>query len=43
VRILQKSQENGKSRTNTDTGKEKEYKSRGFDGKKGQKSTPVNL
>ncbi|GKG04938.1 hypothetical protein Tco_0315325, partial [Tanacetum coccineum] len=28
VRILQKSQEHGKSRTNTDTGKEREYKSR---------------
>ncbi|GJW61565.1 zinc finger, CCHC-type containing protein [Tanacetum coccineum] len=28
VRILQKSQENGQSRTNTDTGKEREYKSR---------------
>ncbi|GJZ59598.1 hypothetical protein Tco_0615414 [Tanacetum coccineum] len=28
VRILQKSQENGQNRTNTDTGKEKEYKSR---------------
>ncbi|GJW62188.1 putative reverse transcriptase domain-containing protein [Tanacetum coccineum] len=30
VRILQKSQENGQSRTNTDTGKERMYKSRGF-------------
>ncbi|GKD85309.1 hypothetical protein Tco_1356463 [Tanacetum coccineum] len=28
VRILHKSQENGQSRTNTDTGKEREYKSR---------------
>ncbi|GJY19365.1 hypothetical protein Tco_0390856 [Tanacetum coccineum] len=28
VRILQKSQENGQIRTNTDTGKEREYKSR---------------
>ncbi|GKA67630.1 integrase, catalytic region, zinc finger, CCHC-type containing protein [Tanacetum coccineum] len=28
VRILQKSQENGQNRTNTDTGKEREYKSR---------------
>ncbi|GJW07189.1 hypothetical protein Tco_1569612, partial [Tanacetum coccineum] len=28
VRILQKSQENGQSRTNTDTGKEREHKSR---------------
>ncbi|GKF21766.1 hypothetical protein Tco_0070404, partial [Tanacetum coccineum] len=27
VRILQKSQENGQNRTNTDTGKEREYKS----------------
>ncbi|GKE45484.1 hypothetical protein Tco_1472768 [Tanacetum coccineum] len=28
VRILQKSQENGQSQTNMDTGKEREYKSR---------------
>ncbi|GJX70974.1 hypothetical protein Tco_0308145 [Tanacetum coccineum] len=28
VRILQKSQENGQNRTNTDMGKEREYKSR---------------
>ncbi|GJT77624.1 hypothetical protein Tco_1044349 [Tanacetum coccineum] len=28
VRILQKSQENDQNRTNTDTGKEREYKSR---------------
>ncbi|GKF77382.1 hypothetical protein Tco_0229852, partial [Tanacetum coccineum] len=28
VRIMQISQENGQSRTNTDTGKEREYKSR---------------
>ncbi|GJZ52298.1 hypothetical protein Tco_0606813, partial [Tanacetum coccineum] len=27
VRILKKSQENGQNRTNTDTGKEREYKS----------------
>ncbi|GKD55807.1 hypothetical protein Tco_1289194 [Tanacetum coccineum] len=43
VRILQKSQENGQSRTNTNTRRKREYKSRGFDSKKGQKSTPVNL
>ncbi|GKB14007.1 hypothetical protein Tco_0847930 [Tanacetum coccineum] len=43
VRILQKSQENGQSRTNTDTRRKRVYKSRGFDSKKGQKSTPVNL
>ncbi|GJU54407.1 reverse transcriptase domain-containing protein [Tanacetum coccineum] len=42
VRIMQISQENGQSRTNTDTGKERVYKSRGFDNKKGQKSTMVN-
>ncbi|GJW87048.1 shikimate O-hydroxycinnamoyltransferase [Tanacetum coccineum] len=37
VRILQKSQENGQNRTNTDTGTDRVYKSRGFDSKKGQK------
>ncbi|GKF00964.1 hypothetical protein Tco_0027887, partial [Tanacetum coccineum] len=42
VRIMQITQENGQSRTNTDTGKERVYKIRGFDSKKGQKSTPVN-
>ncbi|GJZ87267.1 RNA-directed DNA polymerase, eukaryota, reverse transcriptase zinc-binding domain protein [Tanacetum coccineum] len=35
VRISQKSQENGQSRTNTDTGTDKVHKSRGFDSKKG--------
>ncbi|GKC03261.1 hypothetical protein Tco_0994871 [Tanacetum coccineum] len=39
VRILQKSQENGQSRTNTDTGKEREYKSRENAIKGQQKST----
>ncbi|GJZ89485.1 hypothetical protein Tco_0661267 [Tanacetum coccineum] len=39
VRIMQISQENGQSRTNTDTGKERVYKSQGFDSKKEQKST----
>ncbi|GJV98558.1 hypothetical protein Tco_1553810 [Tanacetum coccineum] len=39
VRILQKSQENGQSRTITDTGKEREYKSRKNDIKGQQKST----
>ncbi|GJZ30754.1 hypothetical protein Tco_0575801, partial [Tanacetum coccineum] len=39
VRILQKSQGNGQNRTNTDTGKEREYKSRendikGYEGMK---------
>ncbi|GKB99757.1 reverse transcriptase domain-containing protein [Tanacetum coccineum] len=43
VRILQKSQENGQSRTNTDTRRKRVYKSQGFDSKKGQKSTPINL
>ncbi|GJT26225.1 hypothetical protein Tco_0906500 [Tanacetum coccineum] len=43
VRILQKSQENGQSRTNMDTGTDRVYKSQEFDSKKGQKSTPVNL
>ncbi|GJU41206.1 hypothetical protein Tco_1194163 [Tanacetum coccineum] len=42
VRILQKSQENGQSRTSTDTRRKRMYKSRGFNSKKGQKSTPVN-
>ncbi|GJW17281.1 ankyrin repeat-containing domain-containing LTR copia-type protein [Tanacetum coccineum] len=41
VWIYQKLQENGQNRTNTDTGKERVYKSRGFDNKKGQKSTMV--
>ncbi|GJV55552.1 hypothetical protein Tco_1456557 [Tanacetum coccineum] len=39
VRILQKSQENGQNRTNTDTGKEREYKSRENAIKGQQKST----
>ncbi|GKB78904.1 hypothetical protein Tco_0945799 [Tanacetum coccineum] len=39
VRILQKSQENGQSRTITDTGKEREYKSRENAIKGQQKST----
>ncbi|GJT68473.1 hypothetical protein Tco_1019953 [Tanacetum coccineum] len=43
VRIMQISQENGQNRTNTDTGKEREYKSRGFDSKKGQKSSPIKI
>ncbi|GJQ89131.1 hypothetical protein Tco_0000270 [Tanacetum coccineum] len=43
VRIMQISQENGQNRTNTDTRRKRVYKSRGFDSKKGQKSTPVNL
>ncbi|GJW27746.1 reverse transcriptase domain-containing protein [Tanacetum coccineum] len=43
VRILQKSQENSQNRTNTDTGKEREYKSQGFDSKKGQKSAQGQL
>ncbi|GJZ87065.1 hypothetical protein Tco_0658675 [Tanacetum coccineum] len=43
VRIMQISQENGQNRTNTDTGTDRVYKSREFDSKKGQKSTPVNL
>ncbi|GJV25519.1 hypothetical protein Tco_1378214 [Tanacetum coccineum] len=43
VRILQNSQENGQSRTNTDMRRKRVYKGRGFDSKKGQKSTPVNL
>ncbi|GJS04903.1 hypothetical protein Tco_0321411 [Tanacetum coccineum] len=42
VRIMQISQENGQNRTNTDTGTDRVYKSRGFDNKKGQKSTMVN-
>ncbi|GJZ76751.1 hypothetical protein Tco_0641423 [Tanacetum coccineum] len=41
VRTLQKSQENGQNRTNTDTRRKRVYKSQGFDSKKGQKSTPV--
>ncbi|GJT60667.1 hypothetical protein Tco_1004200 [Tanacetum coccineum] len=40
VRILQKSQENGQSRTNTDTRTDRVHKSRGFDSKKGQKVNP---
>ncbi|GKC91216.1 hypothetical protein Tco_1151865 [Tanacetum coccineum] len=43
VQIMQISQENSQNRTNTDTGTDKVFKSRGFDSKKGQKSTPVNL
>ncbi|GKE96989.1 hypothetical protein Tco_1581844, partial [Tanacetum coccineum] len=39
VRILQKSQENGQNRTNTDAGKEREYKSRENAIKGQQKST----
>ncbi|GJW79415.1 hypothetical protein Tco_0143390 [Tanacetum coccineum] len=39
VRILQKSQESGQNRTNTDTGKEREYKSRENAIKGQQKST----
>ncbi|GKE83455.1 hypothetical protein Tco_1557197, partial [Tanacetum coccineum] len=39
VRIMQISQENGQSRTNTDTGKEREYKSRKNAIKGQQKST----
>ncbi|GKA57648.1 reverse transcriptase domain-containing protein [Tanacetum coccineum] len=42
VRIMQISQDNGQNRTNTDTGTDRVYKSRGFDNKKGQKSTMVN-
>ncbi|GKF22703.1 hypothetical protein Tco_0075025, partial [Tanacetum coccineum] len=34
VRILQKSQENGQNRTNTNTGMERAYKNREFDSKK---------
>ncbi|GJZ48998.1 putative reverse transcriptase domain-containing protein [Tanacetum coccineum] len=43
VRIMQISQENGQNRTNTNTRRKRVYKSRGFDSKKGQKSTLVNL
>ncbi|GKF94908.1 hypothetical protein Tco_0284608, partial [Tanacetum coccineum] len=39
VRILLKSQENGQTRTNMDTGKEREYKSRENAIKGQQKST----
>ncbi|GJW31300.1 hypothetical protein Tco_0051332 [Tanacetum coccineum] len=43
VRIMQISQENGQNRTNTDTGKERVYKSRGFDSKNASKVNIVNL
>ncbi|GJT41858.1 hypothetical protein Tco_0941723 [Tanacetum coccineum] len=36
VRIMQKSQENGQNWTNTDTGTDRVFKSRGFDSKKDQ-------
>ncbi|GJR21572.1 hypothetical protein Tco_0970099 [Tanacetum coccineum] len=40
VRIMQISQEIGQNHANTDTRRKRVYKSRGFDSKKGQKSTP---
>ncbi|GJU41366.1 putative reverse transcriptase domain-containing protein [Tanacetum coccineum] len=43
VRIMQISQENDQSRTNTDTGKERVYKSREFDSKNASKSSLISL